>query len=744
MSLSGFSEKQSFFGRILFFSLFFLAINVVFLFLPLVNVISGAYVTLSTFLVVCFWIIADKIREDSSFYRLRGILFSCFYGLIPALFLMVLVSSFRSGQDIAIQIFFFFANLFPGLVLLLSLRYLIEKIIKSDILIFFIITVIVGLSVLLTLEQIASGPGQVFYNIFFGRIHIVGAAHESIGYLSGYSVFILNRLWVLFLGISLVIIGDGKNIAKGVAFFVIAVTVAFFMPLTFGLSSEGVFLDKIVKARVNTEHFRIHYIPGIFSRQEIELLKDQFEWEYYYVSSILSVKAENPLNVYLVNNNSFLPGGKGDNLSALGSGIFSDEKIYLICFRDKEIPHILSLRHEIVHALTLNWYSINSYSFPMIEGLAVAIDRNYNLGPQYHFESAALEHYDSLPSVDTFYNNTGFLEMPATNAYDLAGSFTGFLMYKYGAGSFSQVAAGYDWQEVYGKGLVKLEEEWRNFISSCQVSDGTACLLYDKFRFAQGNKELDEDENDISLQRKRYRELMKDRRYSEILYFLDDKDTVLATRWKASALRMLGRQDDAIAMIDSALERKDIDVSLLLPLKRNCAIDLEKWEKAMETLSDNSMMFSLLKDEKGRVVFRKALLSDKEDMCRILYENRNIHPVLSYLSANCSVMASKGKIPDWNRPNYTILFSPWIFDETGVLPYQLLYDSYADFLEEDSSYNSEKGRIYLNLGKTAYYSSFYDEAEKCFTLASVELSPSSIIQAEVGEWLRRVKWKRTN
>ncbi len=717
-----------------------------------------------TFFSLIFWSVADRNREISPASRLRSVLLKVPFGLLPGMLIIILNSVSKSVPDIFFLIVLLFVNLLPGVILTLSIRYLCERFVYSE----FLIIVLLGLvffgSVYLMFLNSFNGPGFVFYDIFLGKVQTGGEVRWIYGLSSDISVFFLNRLIAVFSGIGLIIVLSPGKRKYGVGILTLCIVSSVAFPDAFGFSRGDSSLKKILKAKVRTEHFTINYIPGVFSNKEIEYLKDQFEWEYEKVSKILIVPENYKIEAYLVNNNNFLPGGTGDNLAAFRSSKVHAKKMYLICFRDRNIPHILSLRHEIVHALTLDWSGYTASALPTVEGLAEAIERNYYLGPELHYQAAALLKKGLLPPLDSFYTNIGFLKTATAYAYDLSGSFTGFLMYKYNVGSFSRMAAGYDWHDAYGKSLLELESEWHEFLRECIVSDRNTeflCKEYNEskkrnfFRRSVKNTQSFKDQ-DFSELRTKYRRFLKEKQYDEILCMLENRNDTWSIRWKASVLRRMGKQREAIQLIDGNIQREGIDRILLLSLKRNCAIDIEDWGKAIEAeeqFSDDfpditekyqkeNMWLSILKDEKLRNIFSEALRSDKQEMYRILYDNRDLSPVISFLAANCSLLASQNRITiDFDHPNYGIIFAVSWDDSLGFIPYYELYNSYKSFLEWPGCNSETKALIFLALGRTAYHSGFYNEAEACLNSA-FPLFDLPYFKIETTEWLERVKWKR--
>ncbi len=77
-----------------------------------------------------------------------------------------------------------------------------------------------------------------------------------------------------------------------------------------------------------------------------------------------------------------------------------------------------------------------------------------------------------LPAVSMLIDNEGFAKSDLHVVYPLAASFAGFLISRYGVGSFKRLYGAWEQdiqqpeREIYGKEWVDLENEWRAFIAS--------------------------------------------------------------------------------------------------------------------------------------------------------------------------------------------------------------------------------------------------------------------------------------
>ena len=123
-----------------------------------------------------------------------------------------------------------------------------------------------------------------------------------------------------------------------------------------------------------------------------------------------------------------------------------------------------ALLHEIVHI-----YAPNDNRF-LAEGLAVYLHAKLAGNPAFpnfgedlrRLAARGLSGLKSLEALNGVRTPRPLSAvMDEKNAYALAGSFVGYLIEKYGLASFRSLYATESYEQVYGKSLDILEQEWR-------------------------------------------------------------------------------------------------------------------------------------------------------------------------------------------------------------------------------------------------------------------------------------------
>jgi hypothetical protein len=134
--------------------------------------------------------------------------------------------------------------------------------------------------------------------------------------------------------------------------------------------------------------------------------------------------------------------------------------------------HRGALLHEVVHN-----YAVSPHNNRFLqEGIAVYLQDKLGGNPAFPNHGKGLhvlarEHLPAGPTLGLL-NNVVFPRplahvMPQLTAYILAGSFTRFLIDKYGLAQFRKLYESNDYEAVYGKRLEALEQEWRACLPEC-------------------------------------------------------------------------------------------------------------------------------------------------------------------------------------------------------------------------------------------------------------------------------------
>jgi hypothetical protein len=136
-----------------------------------------------------------------------------------------------------------------------------------------------------------------------------------------------------------------------------------------------------------------------------------------------------------------------------------------------------TLRHEMVHLLAAPWKG-PPFWVPLdsgrTEGLAQALEQGRDRGGPFQRKFAAALAEDALPHASRFLGLRNFWlgGQSVSNSYELAGSFVGFLLERYGVRAVRSWYGGASAPEAFGLSVDELDVAWREHLDEVEV--GTA------------------------------------------------------------------------------------------------------------------------------------------------------------------------------------------------------------------------------------------------------------------------------
>lgn len=129
-----------------------------------------------------------------------------------------------------------------------------------------------------------------------------------------------------------------------------------------------------------------------------------------------------------------------------------------------------SLKHEMAHILASGFgqwpfYMAGDLNFGLTEGLAVALDNNYNgTDPDYLAYSGYRSGYE--PDFGKIFNNLSFFSASSSVSYVYAGSFIKYLMNKYGPEKIKVLYKTGSFRKVYGSDWTEFIPEYKKYLDS--------------------------------------------------------------------------------------------------------------------------------------------------------------------------------------------------------------------------------------------------------------------------------------
>ncbi len=731
-------------STILIFLFISAALGTLFLFLPSHWVSPADFTVVISFAAVVFWAFIEPKKEKEPLAELARISGLALAGCVPGLAVVIAFHVLTTGQPMNWnQLLSIPFNVVPGLLVLSSLRALLQKLTGKRTIRDISVFLLLAGSFWFTWMQCCSGRLNAYYNLFTGKLTLKFARSVHTG-LIGDWLFIYNRLLILIVGLSILAL-LAKNWSRTVRTVVhlSAVSVIIFAalnPLLFGMGHS---IDKIkmyLTESFETEHFTVNYIPGALTERQIEFVKDELEWEYFRTLKILDRELKRHVYVYLVSLSDTEAAEKG----LWRSSCAGPNRIYIRNEAWRIFSRLGSLRHEMIHTLDLglggSWFHR--------EGLAVAIDDYQYRGPEFHEQEAVLLREGHLPPVESFYSHLGFRLTNVYYAYQFSGSFTGFLMHNYGIEKFKDLMSRNDWEDVYGKSLDVLEAEWHDFLRKCPVEENSVESTVDGYLATEHGKRRDGSKThgkDVDFEyQDRLIKLMKEEKYQEILDITGDLDGGFNVMYRALALRNMGRLEDALASM------KDTHMEVSIPAL-NILLDMERWDESIEMLdrlkahsflakiNAIDLMKVILSCDQSREVFVRAMRSGEVEKLRILEGEVERESIFSYLATMVKLFSDQKKTAKENTyPLYHIPFMR-IVQLGEDEDFHEIYQSFRPFLERTEGFVETKRNLYLILGSQACLAGDPDATEECFEkLFELGGTPQELAEAE--DWLARTEW----
>ena len=211
----------------------------------------------------------------------------------------------------------------------------------------------------------------------------------------------------------------------------------------------------------HSEHFTFYYQENHLTAEELAVIAENQEALFTMITELLHIEFSGKIDYYLY-------GSRLDYDSIPGAYCIGSEIRYLCIFCEDFCKNGLNDAHEMTHALA------NSIGFQhglLAEGLAVYVEDYVVYGVNLHgvvnvlYQQGRVTPLQDL--LDDFWCDILF-------NYDIAGSFATYLIEEYGIDKLMELygltMGYYEVEEVYGKSLQELEQEWLTFIQKAEVT----------------------------------------------------------------------------------------------------------------------------------------------------------------------------------------------------------------------------------------------------------------------------------
>ena len=253
----------------------------------------------------------------------------------------------------------------------------------------------------------------------------------------------------------------------------VALVAAYALRGALGFNTTYGMLRAELSASVLTEHFEIRYDPVAPLRTPVHQLAEEQEYVYHRLEGILGSAPEERTVVYLYgdpNSKARLTGSRSTSVTPVWLG---KPQIHILADQ-----HGASFGHELVHVFGREFgapFLNASYSVGLVEGLAVSLEPpSLWIGADDQVRTAARffgwSANEIAARVSRAITPTGFWSDRGAVVYAMSGSFTGFLLDRFGVEAFKQLYRSGGFEATYQAGLDSLSASWASWL----MSDTTA------------------------------------------------------------------------------------------------------------------------------------------------------------------------------------------------------------------------------------------------------------------------------
>ncbi len=332
----------------------------------------------------------------------------------------------------------------------------------------------IGISLAGPIYDIGFHPQFYTYNHVFGGV--MGPIYdEELRIRFGLVAFRgLTVLWGAFLWVTAVRIKAGRRplllSVSGLTLLAsIGLMYLFSAPLRF--NTPVWYLQQQLGGHLATRHFDIYYDPRAMSDEELRRLRHEHEFRYEALQQRLGISVSRRIQSYIYPD----PETK-DRLT--GSRTTSVAPVWMRAPQMHQYRGVFeqSFAHELAHVFSREFGMpiINaSRSVGLVEGLAVALEPpDGRPHPHDQVLTAATLRYRDFGGDSVIIGERlkaqmtplGFWTGRGAVSYTTMGSFVAFLAERYGYPSVMEVYARANFNDVYGKPVEALVEEWEAFL----------------------------------------------------------------------------------------------------------------------------------------------------------------------------------------------------------------------------------------------------------------------------------------
>lgn len=250
-----------------------------------------------------------------------------------------------------------------------------------------------------------------------------------------------------------------------VCFFTLATGHVYRDDLGFEYSEK--YIQNELGRRTESDHFIFYYSGGDYNAQEMQRLKAEAEFHFNKVKRALRIQGNNSkkIETYIYPNGEWKQRFIGTSTTNIAKPWKRQIHLTAATFES-------TFRHELVHALAAD------FGFPIIrastlmglnEGLAVAVDWDEGIFSPHQF-AAAIQRENGLEHVSQLFTYTGFAVQSSSYAYLVSGSFSRYLIERFGIERYKRLFANGNFVFAFGETLENLLKGWKAYLKTIDTS----------------------------------------------------------------------------------------------------------------------------------------------------------------------------------------------------------------------------------------------------------------------------------
>jgi len=454
--------------------------DLILIFLPLTKIFGYEYSVANSVLLVflsgifSIRLLTNYPSQESKQTVTKSLIFAgLFFILLPAV-ISVTNSFFAVKCPLSDGLLFYLVITVPAFFIGSGLGFFIGILFKRFRILIFII--IFFLILLIPLVEFYFNPQVYFYNPILA--YLPGTIYDE-ALRVDIKLVIYRALNLIFFGSMLYVTYQmyyrKNHTTKKFLFFVVILFSTLFIYLSpvFGFSTDKGRIKNELTGTIETPHFIIHYSTKVNK----DLINDiAIHHEYYYkvLSEFFDVKLNKKIESFLFLNDE-------QKKRLFGSANADVAKPWLLQIYISYEDYNTTLKHELAHCFTSAFAHglfkvADNFNPYLIEGAAVAADPVYDEN-NIHFMAALAYHFGYKTDLEHLFNFFSFFKQTSSISYIFAGSFSKFLIDKYGIAKYKKLYSDLDFKKIYGTTIDTLNMDYSKFLDKIQTK-GNADKAY--------------------------------------------------------------------------------------------------------------------------------------------------------------------------------------------------------------------------------------------------------------------------